>query len=493
MRPLLDYSISVEKICHLLSAESEINGEVIVTGVTSDDRYVQPGDLFLAYPGKSIHGAEFAKSAIAKGARAILTDAQGAQIAQGLPMIVVENIRTAGALVSAHLYRKPVQEMVSIAITGTNGKTTVSTLLHQLLQSAGRESGLIGTVETRIGRERFESMRTTPEADNLQYIAAAMAEQHVRHLVMEVSSHALVMNRIEGSHFAIAGLTNLTQDHLDFHGDMESYFLAKAKLFSLEFADQAFINIDDPYGLRIFNTCGIPATSVSRRNVQATWHYTSIVPTGNGTDISIRGAGGVLIETSTPLHGNFNLDNLLLVIAIASECGIDPLDCAALIPKLYGAPGRMELVDRGQSFTAFVDYAHTPDAVSSVLATARAFTQGKVIALLGCGGDRDASKRPLMGRALSEGSSIAIFTSDNPRSENPSQILKQMTSELAVNQPSAVIEDRAEAIAYAVSLCSPGDTLLILGKGHELGQEIANEKIDFDDRIVLATAIEALR
>jgi UDP-N-acetylmuramoyl-L-alanyl-D-glutamate--2,6-diaminopimelate ligase len=383
--------------------------------------------------------------------------------------------------------------MVSIAITGTNGKTTVSTLLHQLLQSAGRESGLIGTVETRIGRERFESVRTTPEADTLQSIAAAMAEQHVRHLVMEVSSHALVMNRIEGSHFAIAGFTNLTQDHLDFHGDMESYFLAKAKLFSLEFADQAFINIDDPYGLRIFNTCGIPATSISRRNTQATWHYTSIVPTGNGTDLTIRGAGGILIETTTALRGDFNLDNLLLVIAIATECGIDPLDCAALVPKLYGAPGRMELVDRGQSFTAFVDYAHTPDAVGSVLATARAFTEGKVIALLGCGGDRDASKRPLMGRALSEGASIAIFTSDNPRSENPSQILKQMTAELAVNQPSAVIEDRAEAIAYAVSLCSSGDTLLILGKGHEVGQEIAGEKIDFDDRIVLAKAIEAVR
>lgn len=493
MRPLLEYSITVEKICRLLSAESAIDGECVVTGVTSNDADVQPGDLFLAYPGKTTHGAQFAQSAIAKGARAILTDAQGAQIAQGLPVIVVANVRTAGALVSAHLYRKPVQEMVSIAITGTNGKTTVSTLLHQLLQSAGRESGLIGTVETRIGRERFESVRTTPEADTLQSIAAAMAEQHVRHLVMEVSSHALVMNRMEGSHFAIAGFTNLTQDHLDFHGDMESYFMAKAKLFSLEFADQAFINIDDPYGLRIFNNCGIPATSISRRNTQATWHYTSIVSTGNGTNISIRGAGGILIEATTPLRGDFNLDNLLLAIAIATECGIDPLDCAALVPKLYGAPGRMELVDRGQSFSAFVDYAHTPDAVGNVLATARAFTEGKVIALLGCGGDRDASKRPLMGRALSEGASIAIFTSDNPRSENPRHILTQMTSELAVNQPSAVIEDRAEAISYAVSLCGPGDTLLILGKGHEVGQEIAGKKIDFDDRIVLAQAIEALR
>jgi UDP-N-acetylmuramoyl-L-alanyl-D-glutamate--2,6-diaminopimelate ligase len=272
---------------------------------------------------------------------------------------------------------------------------------------------------------------------------------------------------------------------------MENYFLAKAKLFTLEFADQAFINIDGPYGLRLFNSCAIPVTSISRSNVQATWHYTSIVPTRTGTDISIRGVGGILIETSTPLRGDFNLDNLLLAVAIATECGIDPLDCAAIIPKLYGAPGRMELVDRGQGFAAFVDYAHTPDAVRSVLSTARAFTQGKVIALLGCGGDRDASKRPLMGKALSEGSDVAIFTSDNPRGEDPSHILSQMTSELAITQPSAVTIDRAEAISYAVSLCSSGDTLLILGKGHEVGQEIAGKKIDFDDRIVLAKAIEA--
>ena len=491
MRPLLEYSITVEKICNLLSAQSSLDGQLKITGVSSDDKSIQPGDLFLAYPGKSNHGAQFAQNAVSKGALAILTDSDGAEIAKGLPMIVVDNVRIAGALVSAHLFGKPIQEMVSIAITGTNGKTTVSTLLYQLLQMAGRESGLIGTIESRIGRQRYASVRTTPEADTLQSLAAAMNEQHVRHLVMEVSSHALVMNRMEGSHFAIAGFTNLTQDHLDFHGDMQSYFSAKARLFSLEFADQAFINIDDPYGLQLFNSCGIPATALSQKNSKATWHYTSIVPTSAGTQVSIRGVGGVLIETSTALRGEFNLDNLLLVVAIATECGIDPLDLAALIPRLHGAPGRMELVDRGQSFTAFVDYAHTPDAVKNVLATAQDFTSGKVIAVLGCGGDRDASKRPLMGEALSAGSAIAIFTSDNPRSENPSAILNQMTSTVKIAAPSAVIVDRAEAIAYAVSLCNPGDTLLILGKGHENGQEIAGKKIEFDDRLILAEAIEA--
>ena len=493
MRPLLEHSITVETISRLVNGETSLNSTLTFTGVTSADSEVLEGDLFLAYPGTRTHGAQFAAQAIAQGARAILTDAQGAQIAAGLPTIVVSDARIAGALVSAHLYGKPMQEMVSIGITGTNGKTTVSTLLYQLFEKAGRESGLIGTVETRIGRESVPSARTTPEADGLQALAATMSERHLRHLVMEVSSHAMVMKRMHGSHFSIVGFTNLTQDHLDFHHDMESYFAAKASLFTLEYADQAFINVDDPYGLRLFNQCPIPAVSLSRHDTKATWHYTSITPTSRGTSFSVRGSGGILIESSTPLRGDFNLDNLLLTLAIAVECGIDPLDCAAIVPHLYGAPGRMEAIECGQDFAALVDYAHTPDAVSSVLATAREFTSGKVIALLGCGGDRDSSKRPLMGQALADGSSIAVFTSDNPRSEDPKKILDEMTSTLVIAEPSKIIADRKAAIEYAVSLCQAGDTLLLLGKGHENGQEISGKKIDFDDRIVLAEVLEALR
>lgn len=493
MRPLLEHSITVETISRLVNGETSLDSTLTFTGVTSADSEVLEGDLFLAYPGTRTHGAQFAAQAIAQGARAILTDAQGAQIAAGLPTIVVSDARIAGALVSAHLYGKPMQEMVSIGITGTNGKTTVSTLLYQLFEKAGRESGLIGTVETRIGRESVPSARTTPEADGLQALAATMSERHLRHLVMEVSSHAMVMKRMHGSHFSIVGFTNLTQDHLDFHHDMESYFAAKASLFTLEYADQAFINIDDPYGLRLFNQSPIPAVSLSRHDTKATWHYTSITPTSRGTSFSVRGSGGILIESSTPLRGDFNLDNLLLTLAIAVECGIDPLDCAAIVPHLYGAPGRMEAIECGQDFAALVDYAHTPDAVSSVLATAREFTSGKVIALLGCGGDRDSSKRPLMGQALADGSSIAVFTSDNPRSEDPKKILEEMTSTLVIAEPSKIIVDRKAAIEYAVSLCQVGDTLLLLGKGHENGQEISGMKIDFDDRIVLAEVLEALR
>jgi len=291
----------------------------------------------------------------------------------------------------------------------------------------------------------------------------------------------------------MVGFTNLSQDHLDFHHDMESYFKAKAGLFTLEYADQAFVNIDNDFGLRLFNECAIPATSLSRQNPKANWHFTSITPTATGTSFTARGVGGILIESSTPLRGNFNLENILLVLAIAIECGIDPLDCAVILPRLKGAPGRMESVDCGQDFTALVDYAHTPDAVRNVIASAKEFTSGKVIAVLGCGGDRDSSKRPLMGSALSEESGIAIFTSDNPRSEDPTKILDHMTHHLQIAEPSRVIADRREAITYAVSLCQSGDTLLLLGKGHENGQEINGQRIDFDDRLVLAQILEGSR
>ena len=493
MRPLLDYTITVEEISRLIGVKSDLDPALTFSGATSLDSSVNEGDLFLAYPGEKSHGAQFASRAISLGARAILTDAQGAKLAEGLPAIIVANPRTAGAVISASLYGKPMQEMVSIGITGTNGKTTVSTLLYQLFQEAGRESGLIGTVETRIGRDRIASARTTPEADALQALAATMSERHLRHLVMEVSSHAMVMQRMVGARFAMVGFTNLSQDHLDFHNDMESYYRAKAGLFTLEYADQAFINIDSDFGLRLFNECGVPATSLSRHNPKASWHFTSINSDAAGTSFTARGVGGILIESSTPLHGNFNLDNILLVLAIAIECGIDPLDCAAIIPKLHGAPGRMESIDRGQDFTALVDYAHTPDAVQNVIATATEFTSGKVVTVLGCGGDRDSSKRPLMGSALLQASGIAIFTSDNPRSEDPQKILNDMTGHLQISEPSRVLIDRREAIAYAASLCRAGDTLLLLGKGHENGQEIDGQKIDFDDRLVLAEILEEQR
>ena len=489
IRPLAPFTATLNDMAQLVGASLH-GADVSFKGITHVDSEVEAGDLFIAVAGAHVHGATFIDSAVKRGAVAVLTDEAGLAYCAGVPALVVSDVRTAGALIAASLYQNPMRDLMSIGITGTNGKTTVSTLLYQIFAAVGRDSGLIGTVETRIGAEVLKSSRTTPEAAELQALAAVMRERHMRHLVMEVSSHALSLKRMKGSHFAIAAFTNLTQDHLDFHKDMDSYFAAKAQLFTSEYADQVFINIDSPYGQRLADQVKIGVTTLSRSNTLATWHFTQTHNVARGVEFSARGTGGILIESRTQLSGGFNLDNLLLALAIAVECGIDPIELAAITPSLTGAAGRLEAVSLGQGYRAFVDYAHSPDAVSNVLAAAREFTPGKIIAVLGCGGDRDASKRPLMGRALVDGADVAIFTSDNPRSEKPSEILKQMTSSLNFQAPSQIVEDRTDAIRVAVALATGADTVLVLGKGHETGQEIAGVVTAFDDRLVLAQAIE---
>jgi len=496
IRPLANFSLNLHEVAQLvsaenLSAESTSFRNIEITGLVHSDVEAISGDLFLAIPGAKVHGAEFIASAVARGAVAVVTDSAGAAHSADVPTLVVKDVRHAGAVIASALYKDPTRDLGAIGITGTNGKTTVSTLLYQLFEAAGRATGLIGTIDTRIGSEVLKSARTTPEAPELQSIAAVMRERHMRHLVMEVSSHALSLTRVQGSHFAIAGFTNLSQDHLDFHQDMESYFKAKAKLFRYEYADLGFINIDNEYGARLAAECEIPFVTLSRSNSSAQWHFSQIHPLPSGVELSIRGTGGILIESKSTLLGRYNLDNLLMAVAIAHESGIDPIDIAALIPTLTGAPGRLDPVSLGQKFTALVDFAHSPDAVSNVLAAAREFTSGRIIAVLGCGGDRDSSKRNFMGEALAGGSDIAIFTSDNPRNEDPMEILQQMTQNVSVDLPSKIMVDRTDAISYAVNLAADGDTVLILGKGHESGQEIAGVITPFDDRIKLALAIEA--
>jgi UDP-N-acetylmuramoyl-L-alanyl-D-glutamate--2,6-diaminopimelate ligase len=428
--------------------------------------------------------------AIARGAVAVLTDVVGAEMISGVPVLIVNSPRRAAGIISAWFYSEPMRDLYSIGVTGTNGKTTVTTILHQIMQAAGRESGLIGTVETRIGGEALSSKRTTPESSDLQALSAIMRERHMRNLVMEVSSHAITLDRIRGSHFAVVGFTNLSQDHLDFHKSMEEYFLAKSELFTYEYADLAVINVDDAFGARLAKMTELPVITLSRTDSKANWHFASITRDYIGASVAIRGSGGILIEGKTVLHGGFNYDNLLMAIAIATESGIDPIDIAAIMPALTGAPGRLEAVRLGQNFTALVDYAHSPDAVARVLETAHEISNGSVIAVLGCGGDRDSSKRSLMGKALHDGADIAIYTSDNPRSEKPEDILVQMVLDIDVQAPSEVILDRAEAIRAAVNHAKEGDLVIVLGKGHEKGQEISGEVHPFDDRIELARAIE---
>ena len=495
MRPNEIFSLNLLDVKFLIGATSTTSDQdlalIIATGAADSDSEIENGDVFLAFSGLKKHGAIFSDSAQARGAVARVTDIEGVRVESTLPTLVVSDARIAGAIVAASLYRNPTRDLVSIGITGTNGKTTVSTLIFQIFEMAGRDSGLIGTVETRIGKDVIASKRTTPEASELQALVATMRERHVRNLVMEVSSHAISLNRVKGSHFSFLGFTNLSQDHLDFHNTMEEYFQVKASLFTYEYGGSAFINIDDPYGARLASNCELPVRTLARLNPKALWHFVHIYSGLQGSGIAIRGVGGILIETTTQLRGDYNLDNLLMAVAIAYECGIDPLDMAAIIPRIAGPVGRLEAIDLGQPFGALIDYAHSPDAVESVLKSARSFSSHRIIAVLGCGGDRDASKRPLMGAALQRGSDVAIFTSDNPRSENPATIISQMQEGLTLKAQSIAIEDRASAINYAVEIAEPGDVVLILGKGHEKGQDIGGVVTPFDDRLVLARAIEA--
>ncbi len=489
-RPIEEFKRTVEAVAAIANAELRGDAATVITGLTLSSKDVQAGDLFIALPGEKNHGADFVEDAISHGAVAVLTDVAGAAKVKGVPVIVSSNPRRAAGVISAWFYSEPMRDLYSVGVTGTNGKTTVTTLLHQIMSAAGRESGLIGTVETRIGEEVITSKRTTPESSDLQALSAVMRERHMRNLVMEVSSHAIALERIRGSHFAVVAFTNLSQDHLDFHKTMQAYFEAKAKLFSYEFADLAVINIDDSYGIKLAELTELPVMTVSRHDQSATWHYTSISKDYVGAHVAIRGSAGILIEGKVHLHGGYNFDNLLMAVAIATESGIDPIDIAAILPQLTGAVGRLDAVRLGQNFTALVDYAHSPDAVTRVLETAREISDGRVIAVLGCGGDRDTSKRSLMGKALHDGADVAIYTSDNPRSEKADAILVQMTLGLEIHEPSAVIEDRADAIRAAVNEAQEGDVVLVLGKGHEKGQEINGTVHPFDDRVELARAIE---
>ena len=496
IRPLEPHAKSLLELSRFLSL-SESDSSATFTGITADSRDVQPGDLFIAAPGAqagSHHGADFAQVAVVNGAVAILSDRHIHSI--NVPVIVTDQLPMMIGVVAAWFYGAPSRSMSCVGITGTNGKTTTATILKQFWEADQRATGLIGTLGIDIAGEFHPGTHTTPTAPELQSVLATMSERHIRNVAMEVSSHSLVQGRVQGTRFSLVGFTNLSQDHLDFHGDMESYFAAKALLFTQQYAEKALINIDDAYGARLVEQSELSVVTLSRSNRKANWFYDRAEAEANGYRIAIRGDSGILIEGFLPFLGEHNLDNALMAVASAVIDGVDPLVIAAALPQLKTVAGRLEIVDAGQKFKALVDFAHSPDAVVRILETLRKPTHergGRLIAVLGCGGDRDASKRPIMGKALLEGSDVAIFTSDNPRSENPAAILNQMTAGLNLKAESAIEIDRRVAIALAVATASDEDTVVILGKGHEVGQEIAGVKYPFDDRIELARAIEALR
>ncbi|MGP3970568.1 UDP-N-acetylmuramoyl-L-alanyl-D-glutamate--2,6-diaminopimelate ligase [Streptomyces sp. 6N223] len=474
-----------------------------VTGITHDSRAVRPGDLYAALPGARFHGADFAAQAASLGAVAVLTDPAGAEraAATGLPVLSVPDPRRRIGALAAAVYGDPGSELLQIGVTGTSGKTTSAYLIEGGLRAARGEgaTGLIGTVETRIGAERVGSERTTPEATELQALFAVMRERGVRAVAMEVSSHALVLGRVDGCVFDVAVFTNLSPEHLDFHPDMDDYYRAKAQLFTPARSRSGVVNLDDEYGRRLAAeaaVAGIPVTTYSAEgHPDADWRADGVEVGPLGSTFTALGPEGLRIPATAPLPGPFNVANALAAIAALAVAGIDPATAARGVAAVPGVPGRLERVDAGQPYLAVVDYAHKPDAVESVLHALRKVTEGRLHAVLGCGGDRDPNKRPAMGAALARLADTAVLTSDNPRSEDPLAILAAMlagAAEVPAHERGTVLveEDRHAAIAAAVARAEPGDTVLVAGKGHERGQDIAGVIRPFDDREELRAAIE---
>jgi UDP-N-acetylmuramoyl-L-alanyl-D-glutamate--2,6-diaminopimelate ligase len=459
--------------------------DVAVTGVTHDSRAVLPGDVYAALPGSRAHGADFAAQAAANGAVAMVSD----RSSEDLPTLVVTDPRKVLGGLARWVYGDPSAAMDVVGVTGTNGKTTTAYLLDAGFAAAGRTTGLIGTVETRVAGERLASAHTTPEAPDLQALLAVMRERGVTGVGMEVSSHGLALGRVDGTTFAAAVFTNLSQDHLDFHGDMESYFKAKASLFTPERSKVAVVNVDDPYGARLVERTRLPLVTTSAAGARlADWQAHDVTLSPDGASFRVV-ATGVDERVSLRLPAAYNVANALGALAALVSVGVPVEAAIAGIASLRGVPGRLERVGEGP-LHAYVDYAHSPDSVTSVLAALRPLTEGRVIVVLGCGGDRDQAKRPLMGEAAARGADLVVATSDNPRSEDPLAILDAMVRGVRdVGTPYVVEPDRAAAIRLAVGSAQPGDVVLVAGKGHEQGQTSGDMTVPFDDRVVLAEAL----
>ncbi|MGW0467292.1 UDP-N-acetylmuramoyl-L-alanyl-D-glutamate--2,6-diaminopimelate ligase [Streptomyces sp. NPDC003027] len=476
----------------------ETPGTGDVSGITHDSRAVRPGDVYAALPGARLHGADFAGQAAGLGAAAILTDPSGAEraAATGLPVLVVDDPRGRMGELAAEIYGRPGADLLQIGITGTSGKTTTAYLVEGGLRAAGHRTGLIGTVEMRIGDERIKSERTTPEATDLQALFAVMRERGVESVAMEVSSHALVLGRVDGCVFDVAVFNNLSPEHMEFHSDMEDYFGAKARLFTPERSRQGVVNYDDPYGRRLAKEASVPVVTFSAEgDPDADWRAEGVEIGSHGSTFTVVGPQGERVSATAPLPGPFNVANTLAAIVTLAVAGLDPQTVADGVAAVPGVPGRLERVDAGQPYLAVVDYAHKTDAVESVLRSLRKVTEGSLHIVIGCGGDRDTTKRGPMGAAAARLADTAVLTSDNPRSEDPLAILAAMlagAAEVPAHERGevAVFEDRAAAIAAAVARARPGDTVLIAGKGHEQGQDIAGVVRPFDDRQVLREAIE---
>jgi UDP-N-acetylmuramoyl-L-alanyl-D-glutamate--2,6-diaminopimelate ligase len=495
IRPRHTVPVALADLARTAGAEVPAGtAEVPVTGVSLDSRSIRPGDLYAALPGAATHGAAFVAGAQASGAVAVLTDPAGVEraLTAGLPLLVVRDPRAVLGAVASKVYGEPTSELRLLGITGTNGKTTTSFLLDAVLRRIG-PAALVGTIETRIGDQVVKSAMTTPEATDLQALFAVMREQAVAWCAMEVSSHALAKGRVDGARYAVAGFTNLSQDHLDFHKTFEDYFAAKASLFTPERCDLAVVNIDDEYGRRLAAQTVVPLVTVSTTR-DADWTVAATHQSEHGsTVIDIRGPGEELtIEIVLP--GDFNVANALLAVAMLRQVDV-PADKIAEGLRDARVPGRMETFLR-DGLAVIVDFAHTPDAVELALRAARGATKGRLYAVVGCGGDRDPWKRPAMGAAAARAADAVIVTDDNPRSEDPAAIRAAAIEGARAAVPGVDLRevgDRREAIRTAIELAGPGDTVVVLGKGHETGQDVGGVIHPFDDRQTVRELLEETR
>ncbi len=440
-----------------------------IGGMALDSRRIQPGDLFCCLRGEHDDGHRFAGAAIAAGAGSLLVEHV---LDLGAPQVVVPDARRAMGPLAATLWDHPSQRMTTIGVTGTNGKTTTTALVAAVLQAAGWSTGVIGTLTGSF---------TTPEAPELQGRLAELAATGRRAVAMEVSSHALAMHRVDGTRFAVSVFTNLGRDHLDYHGTMERYFAAKAALFTPDLTDRAVVNVDDVRGRQIVDVATIPVVPYSLADVDDI-----------EVDATSARFGWHGHAVRLPIGGRFNVSNAVAAATVASLLGIDDVTIARGLSNAAPVPGRMESVDAGQPFRVLVDFAHTPDALAGLLDEVRAATSGRVIVVFGCGGDRDAAKRPLMGREAAERADLVVVTSDNPRDEDPDAIIAAVVAGVPLPRRTALVvePDRRAAIALGLDAATAGDAVVIAGKGHETTQTIGGQRLPFDDRVVARELLE---
>jgi UDP-N-acetylmuramoyl-L-alanyl-D-glutamate--2,6-diaminopimelate ligase len=468
----------------------------VVTGVTISSLRVDPGDLYVAPAGARRHGALFVPQAVAAGAVAVLTDPAGLAVLGTLadrpeiPVLVVERPRAVLGDLAARLYGNPAGHLRLMAVTGTQGKTTTTRLAEAALSASGVRAAVVGTIGTRVNGTAVQTSLTTPEAPDLHGLLAVMVEREVAACAMEVSSHALVMGRVDGVVFDVACFTNLGRDHLDFHADVEDYFAAKASLFTPDRCRRGLVNLDDEYGRRLAREAQVPVRSFAVDDPEADWRACDVLLEPTGSSFTVQPPDGPPFAARVRLTGDFNVSNALCAIAALAELGFDAPTVARAMADAGGVPGRLEQVEAGQPFLAVVDYAHKPDAVQAALTALRPLTTGRLIVVLGAGGERDPGKRPLMGEIAARLADVLVVTDDNPRSEDPQAIREALLGgarRVPGDDRAEVHEvgDRRAAIRTAVALAGPGDTVVVAGKGHETGQEIAGTLHPFDDRDVL--------